>query len=134
MRKRLIPAALSLVSLAVCLTSCGRRQEVPGTERLTAPAKQFVELLANDNFTTAFGKLNDTMKQAMPPQQLEGAWRALITQAGQFKRQIGVRTTKEQGFDCVYVTCEFEKKTMDVKVVFDRAQRIGGLWFVPSQL
>jgi hypothetical protein len=32
----------------------------------------------------------------------------------------------------VFVTCEFEKVTLDVRVVFDKEKRIGGFQFVPS--
>jgi hypothetical protein len=71
------------------------------------------------------------MKQAMPAQKLREAWSSLTGQFGAFKRQAGVRTAKEQGFDVAYVTCEFEKGSASVKVVWDRAGQVGGLWVVP---
>ncbi|MGZ5515257.1 MAG: alpha/beta fold hydrolase, partial [Candidatus Aminicenantales bacterium] len=53
-------------------------------------------------------------------------------QLGAFKKQAGARREELQGYDIVLVTCEFEKATLDARVVFDKTGKIAGLGFVPT--
>ena len=131
MVNRFVFVSLSLVVCAACLVSCGRQSEVPEAADVTALAQEFVEQLSDRDFPAAAGSFDNTMAQAMPPDKLEEAWGSLAANMGAFKRQVGVRTAREQGFDVAYVTCEFERGRMDVKLVFDRSRNISGLWFVP---
>lgn len=123
------------LSLAICtvLCSCGQRRQVVQSPDVAELAGQFVELMAKGDFSTAVRNFDGAMKQAMSAEKLGEAWRSLTTQVGAFQRQAGVRTAKEQGYDVAYVTCEFENGSVAVKVVFDRAKQISGLWFVPPQ-
>lgn len=124
---------LLAVFLIGSLISCGEKEAVPKTGDLTPQAKGFVELFAKEDYSNAVKSFDNTMKGVMTQDKLKEAWQGLLVQAGSFKRQIGARQTKEQGFDVVYVTCEFEKAKLDIKVVFNSAKEISGLWFVPSQ-
>ncbi len=101
-------------------------------ERIQA-AQAFVDLLVKGDFTTAEGKFDDTMKTAIPASKLEELWAALLNQAGVFQEQTGTHTTRTQGYDVVFVTCQFEKMLLDVKVVFDASGQIAGLFFLPAQ-
>lgn len=99
---------------------------------LVSSAKAFVDLLVNKDFSSAEGYFHDTVKAALPEEKLKGTWTSLITQAGAFKRQVGTRTEKISGYDVVFVTCEFEKASVDIKVVFNQAKQVAGLFFVPA--
>lgn len=121
------------VFLIGSLISCGEKEAVPKAGDFTSQAKGFVELFAKEDYSNAVKNFDNTMKGVMTPEKLKEAWQGLLVQAGSFKRQVGVRQTKEQGFDIVYVTCEFEKSRLDIKVVFNSAKEISGLWFVPSK-
>jgi hypothetical protein len=124
---------LLAVFLIGSLISCGEKEVVPKTGDLTAQAKGFVELFAKEDYSNAVKSFDNTMKGVMTQEKLKEAWQGLLVQAGFFKKQVGVRQTKEQEHDVVYVTCEFEKAMLDIKVVFNSAKEISGLWFVPSQ-
>ncbi len=124
---------LLAVFLIGSIISCEEKEAVPKTGDLTTQAKGFVELFAKEDYSNAVKSFDNTMKGVMTQEKLKEAWQGLLVQAGSFKRQVGVRQTKEQGFDVVYVTCEFEKARLDIKVVFNSAKEISGLWFVPSQ-
>src|SRR6185369_2655738 len=52
--------------------------------------------------------------------------------AGAFTRQVGTRTEKQGQYDIVYVTCEFERASIDAKVVFSQSGQISGLFFAPA--
>ncbi len=126
----LVPLCLAL------LVSCGQpqeKEEVSVTSDLTSRATEFVTLLAQEDYANAVKDFDSTMKGAMPPEKLEEAWTSLIGQIGVFKKQVSSREAKEMGFDVVFVTCEFEKTQLDVKVVFNPAKEISGLWFVPVE-
>jgi hypothetical protein len=97
-------------------------------------AEQFVDRLSTGNFDAAVGSFDTTVTQALPAAALKQAWEALISQCGAFQKRQGFRTGKFQSFDIVYVTCQFEKTLLDVKIVFDPAGKIAGLFFVPSLL
>jgi hypothetical protein len=98
----------------------------------TAPTNEFVELLAKKQFAAATKSMDENMKNALPANKLEQAWTATLSQMGPFGKQIGARTEKQAGYDVVFVTCEFEKGPLDVKVVYDNDSRVAGLFFVPT--
>jgi uncharacterized protein len=95
-------------------------------------AKAFVNFLVKNDFSAAEGYFDNNVKAALTEEKLKATWTTLITQAGAFKRQIGTRTEKISGYDAVFVTCEFEKGSIDIKVVFDQAKRVAGLFFTPA--
>jgi|GEM_PF-5641449 len=39
----------------------------------------------------------------------------------------------KRGYRVVYVTCEFAKTSLDIKIVFDVEGKIAGLWFVSAK-
>ena len=129
--KKSVCVAMLLIAVAL-VTSCGRPKDAPAAGDLTASAQDLVSLLANEDFATATNDFDSTMEAALPPQKLGQAWQSLIAQAGSFRQQVSTRTEKIASYDVVFVTCEFERATMDIKVAFDSARQITGLWFVPG--
>jgi hypothetical protein len=121
--------ACSLVHIA-----CGAREEVDELSAvdLTLPAKEFVNMLAQENYTGCVARFDQTMKDGLPEPKLKEAWQTILNQVGNFEKQIGARQTKESGYDVVYVTCQFERSKIDVKVVYNANREITGLWFRPA--
>ncbi|NIM06476.1 MAG: DUF3887 domain-containing protein [Armatimonadetes bacterium] len=132
MIKRFFVLAM-LLAVCVALASCGQSEQASDPGELTEPAKRFVMLLAEEDFTGAVESFDATMREVLPAANLKQAWSTLVTELGAFENLAGARTEKEQGFEVVYVTCEFERGSADIKVAFDGAQRISGLWFVPPK-
>ncbi len=102
-------------------------------EELIAQAKEFVNLMVKEEFSRAVENFDSVMSKAMPEEKLKEVWQTVIKQAGPFKKQTGTRTETLPKFDIVYVTCQFEKTDLDIKVVFNREKQITGLWFAPAQ-
>lgn len=113
-----------LVLMTVLFASCSK------PAGYTSAAVEFVQSMADGKFADATAQFDAVMKGAMSTEQLKTTWDGVVGQCGAFKRIGETRTAKEGGFDCVYVPCEFEKVTLDVKVVYDADGKIGGLWFV----
>jgi dienelactone hydrolase len=107
---------------------------------LTLPAKDpattatdLIDRLAKGEFQAAASPFADAMRAAAPPEKLAEIWTAVQNQMGAYKRRAGVRTEKQGGYDVAFVTAEFERSTVDFKVVVDTAGKIAGFFIVPPQ-
>jgi dienelactone hydrolase len=118
--------ALMALACVVALTpaSCGK----PSATQL---AEGMVDAMAKGDFAAATRDFDATMTAAMSAEQLRQAWSRVTTQAGAFKSRTGTREAREHGYLIEYVTCQFEKATLDVKVVIGEDGKITGLWFAP---
>ena len=103
----------------------------PAKDDLVTLAKQFIDLLAREDFATAVKGYDETMTKVFPEAKTRETWQTIKAQVGAFKRQLGTRTAKLGNYDIVFVTCEFEKMTLDAKIVFNEQRQIAGLGFVP---
>jgi fermentation-respiration switch protein FrsA (DUF1100 family) len=133
MKKKINFPFLSIIILTASLICYAQQKETLPKNNTQEEAKQFVQLLVKGDFSGAAKNFDVTMRGALPPAKLQDGWESLNTYAGSFKRQIGVRTEKFQQYDIAFVTCEFERATLDAKVVFDSVRQIAGLFFIPSQ-
>ena len=119
-----------IVLLVACFLACDQGQQA-GTPDITGPGRQFVEMLASGNYAGVFATFDGTMKGAMPEDKIAEAWQSLQSQVGSFQQIAEVSQKKEQGYDVAYVTCDFEKGKVNVKVVYNANKEVSGLWFVP---
>lgn len=135
MMKGRICCLLFLTVLVGCLTSCGpaRPQQSSRAAEIIPLAQEFIELVVKEDFAAAEQRLDATMKDAMPAAKLEEGWKSLLAEVGPFKRQGDARAENSGKHDSVFVTCEFEKATLNVKIVFNDEKQISGLWFVSGK-
>lgn len=96
---------------------------------LISMAKSFVESLEKGDYEAAVENFDETMIKAAPPEKMKQVWETVISQAGKLKQQKGIRTESLPKYDVVYITCEFEKITLDIKVVFNKKKQIAGQFF-----
>jgi len=128
-------SVLAVVLLAVlsCVALTNAKAANQAAEKKpVALAKEFVRLLVNEKFSAATKNFDATMKKSLPVEKLAETWRTTTGRAGLFKQQLGTRLEKFLGSYIVYVTCEFEKGPMDVKVVYDDKRQVSGLFFIPT--
>jgi dienelactone hydrolase len=124
-------AATQLPTASPLPTSVPTGQVVVSAERIAA-AQEFVDLLVKGDYAAAEEKLDDTMKAAAPASKLEELWDSLQKQVGTFQQQTGVHTDRAQGYDLVFVTCQFEQTLLDVRVALDASGLVAGLSFLPA--
>jgi hypothetical protein len=108
-------------------------QESSESDDITSIANNFVDLLSKQDYSNASKRFDTTMKAVLPTEKFEEMWKSIIGQVGNFKKQIATRTEKSGPYDIVFVTCEFEKANLDIKIVFNNAKEIAGLFFAPAQ-
>ncbi len=102
------------------------------TTDLSAAGAAFVDLLAKKDYAAAESQFDPAMKSAMPEAKLRAVWEDLLIQAGPYQKQLRTRVEKQAGYDVVLVTCQFERKPLDIKVVYDSQKRVTGLWYLPG--
>jgi hypothetical protein len=122
------PFLLVLVLMAPVLLSQPLQPKDP-----VAAATAFADAIVRKDFQTATGNYTDAMKGALPAEKLAEVWTGLQGQLGAYKRRISTRTERQGGYDFVFFTSEFERATVDLKVVMDDAGRVAGFFIVPVQ-
>jgi hypothetical protein len=102
-------------------------------DALTVKARELLTAMDKGDFQLAVRDFDETMLKVSGPDKLETMWKKqLPAQLGAFKKQGPARREQLQGYEIVLITCEFEKATLDARVVFDKAGKIAGLGFVPT--
>lgn len=98
-----------------------------------ARAKAFVETLQRGDFVGAAATFDDRMTSALPPPKLKEAWEGLAKQFGALKSIGAARAERRGPIELVYVTCEFEKTKLDIRLAFGPDSKIGGMGFQPNK-
>lgn len=96
-------------------------------------ALQFITLLSSNDFENAQKMVSDVFLNALNQSSLtmESFWNTLNQQVGKLEQVKRIKLSQEQGYQVVYVACEFEKASLDARIVFDRDEKIAGLQFLP---
>ncbi len=105
-------------------------------ERIAA-GQAFADQFLNKDYAAVVAQFDATMKSVFPLDKVKEARESLEPQMGAFRRQVGIRGEQiEQNnvvYDIVYVTWEFEKQAIDLRIVYDQAGQVAGLFFQPAQ-
>lgn len=118
---------ITVMFLAVLVTaSCAKPSA-------TQVAEGMVDAMSQGDFSYATKDFDEAMNAAMPAERLGQTWSQLTEQVGAFKSRIGSREAQEAGYQMVYVTCQFEKANLDMKVVISASGQVTGLWIVPAK-
>jgi len=125
MKKFVLFISLFIILIGICY---GQQAGDKSCEDL---AKEFVDLLVKEDFKTAENFFDSTVKGLLPEEKLKETWKSILPETGSFKKQTGIRKEKKSEYDIIYVTCEFEKTSVDIQVVFNIKKEISGLWFLP---
>ena len=121
---RIILMAMTCAAV-LTLASCGK----PSATQL---AEGMVDSMAKGDFASATKDFDATMNTAMSAEKLGQTWSQVTTQVGAFKSRTKTRVAQEAGFQCVYVTSQFEKANLDIKVVVNGSGQVSGLWIIPT--
>ncbi|HUI82626.1 MAG TPA: alpha/beta fold hydrolase [Candidatus Binatia bacterium] len=128
MAKFVIRTLLALVVLAGWPSNLPAQAQNQTPESLATAA---VNELAARQFSKVVARFDDRMQSAMPQEKLSAVWDTVLDNAGSFQRITGTRVVEQQGYQVVFVACQFKYAALDVKMAFDSRNRIAGLFFVP---
>ncbi|MBF0410795.1 MAG: DUF3887 domain-containing protein [Candidatus Riflebacteria bacterium] len=96
-------------------------------------AEDFIKLLSKGDYEQATNNFDNTMKNVLPAEKLQEAWEKVCNANGAFDSTMVSRFEKAERFEIIYVTCHFQKGSVDAKVVFDSSEKITGLFFLNSE-
>jgi pimeloyl-ACP methyl ester carboxylesterase len=126
--KYVIAAAAAILYILSLTAWTGATTGQAGPRPLEPTARAFVEQVHKGDFAKATQNFDAAMLQALPPNELGKFWEVMVVgKAGAFKKVVGTRVGAKDGFDLVYVTCEFDKGRFDLCVGFDADGKIAGL-------
>jgi len=106
-------------------------QPQPAEDEITLKARQFLEAMSREDFQGAVKDFGETMLKLSGPDKLAPFWKQFMTQVGAYKKQTAARRERQDPYDFVLVTCEFEKASLNARVVFDKDKKIAGFQFLP---
>ncbi len=72
------------------------------------------------------------MKAGLPLGKLPEVWDSILAQTGPFKGIQSVKVMEKQGLHAAFVTCEFERTSLDAKIFMDDQGTVKGLFFEPA--
>ncbi|HEX7393286.1 MAG TPA: DUF3887 domain-containing protein [Anaerolineaceae bacterium] len=101
-------------------------------DALIPVAIAFVDEISAGNFAAGVNRFDANMKTVMPEAKLNDTWQQLLGQVGAFQKHTGTLTQEAQGYQIVFVTCEFAKARIYVQVTFNAQGQIAGLYFAPA--
>jgi dienelactone hydrolase len=119
-----------------CITT--ENQDNTPTEQTIEEIAQALQYhFANNTLTqTIYNTIfSDDIKTLATLLQIQEIWNQIIAAYGEFIQITNTRSTQEQGYDVVYLTCEYNKLGfLDTRVVFNESKLVSGLQFVPTDL
>ncbi|MBN1271623.1 MAG: alpha/beta fold hydrolase [Candidatus Aminicenantes bacterium] len=121
-----------ILLLLTSLSLIGQKKSSLPVNDLISMAKSFVKALEKEDYEAAVKNFDETMQKAAPPEKMKQVWETVLRQVGKLKRQTGIRTESIPKYNIVYITCEFEKAALDIKVVFNKNKQIAGQFFTQS--
>lgn len=94
---------------------------------------KFIQLLSTGDFEGAQSMSSQLLLGALSRSglTLQSFWKKLTEQVGVLKQIKRIKSGTEQGYQIAYVGCEFERATLDAKIVFDKEMKVAGLQFLP---
>ncbi len=129
MKKMLILVILILVSLLFSLTLFSQPQSPTYMAELITKAEDMLSALEKGDYEAAVKDFDAAMAKAAPPEKMKQVWEAVNKQLGGLKNEKGIRTETGAQYDVVFITLEFDKSTIDMKVVFNKEKQIAGQFF-----
>lgn len=119
--------------LILWLTSLSAAERQADQSVLVARAQDVVARLVSGEVEPLLPALTDKMKGAVDANYLRRFIPSLVAQFGVFKSQTGARFEQQGVMRVVLVSCAFERATVEIRVAFNPADRIGGLGVGPPE-
>jgi len=118
-----------LLTLIFCTLSTIMFAQV---NRNTEISKLVITSFQEKEFSKIVETFDQNMKTALPAEKLKLVWNDLNNKCGKFQKMSEITAGKIQTYDVTYTLCHFENVKLKMKLVFDKDNKIAGLFFVPE--
>jgi len=134
----IVQISMILLIITASITGCITEEKpvMPEEQTETDIALILMDHFINNTIPTAYNTLfTDEIKEQTTVAQLEMIWNQITSAYGDFIEITSTKTTEEQGYTIVYVTCTYaDLGLLDTRVVFDENKSIAGFQFVPTDI
>jgi len=138
--KRLISAFAALVVLGLLGCEEGgeknmnaRPLSAADETELKREAAAYLTEVANGKTLEAIARHDLAMQNAMPEEKLKEAFAQVTTASGPLEKVAPVSVEQKDGYRIVMLDAEHERAFHPVRVVFNSAGKVSGLWFGPPR-
>jgi hypothetical protein len=119
---------LLLVLAFVCTTVFAQTTKNPLYEK----SKAILAGFEKGDFVGITKYFDETMTKQLTPAKLKEVWNMLNQQVGAYIKPSSISDTTYQQHRIVYIICIFQNAKLKMKTVFDKNEKVAGLWFVPE--
>jgi len=95
----------------------------------SAISETFLNKMIRGSFDSCRAYFDSSVIDKINPEMIRGAWEKIPNYVGEFKSYNNIRSEKLDTLEAVFITCAFEKTKLDLKLVFNQAQKIVGIFF-----
>lgn len=96
-------------------------------------SQQTIQALMDGRYSDVTSRLDDKMRIMMTEDNLVRLRTGLNDLFGSFVKISNTKMSVVEGFDCVDLTCEFSKKSADLRIAFNKQGQIAGFWNMAQQ-
>ncbi|NOY36178.1 MAG: alpha/beta fold hydrolase [Chlorobi bacterium] len=121
------------IGITVICINAGLDSFAQGFDPRVTEAQRFLDNLVKEDYPLAVQPFDSVLTARMPAETLRQVWEALQKQVGRYIGNGKYRTESRPPYFAVYLTCRFERTTLDMKVVFNPEDEIAGLFFMPAK-
>ena len=97
-------------------------------------ATELIDRLARADYPAAHGMFDPVLAKRMPPDKLRATWEGLVARHGPFEQQVSAKVKVRPTGSSALVTCAFQKRRYDARVVFNESGAVSVLAFLPVPL
>jgi hypothetical protein len=106
----------------------------PNEKAIREKAAELIDRLALADYKAAVGMFDPVLAKRMPGDKLRATWESVVARCGPFHRQVGAKVKVRPTGGSVLVTCAFEKRRHDARIVFNETGSVSFLAFLPIPL
>lgn len=96
-------------------------------------SEEFLNKMIRGQFDSCQVYFDQSVRDKINANMMRSMWERVPSFVGEFKSYGNIRTEKSDSLDIVLMMCTFEKTKLDLKLSFNSAQKIVGIFFVPPK-
>ncbi len=131
---------ICILAILGLFSGCTSKKDAPAAtlppasfDEIKPIAETFVDQMAKGEYADAVTLFDPEISGSSMQNKLKQSWEELTGQVGAFQQKTETQTEVVKGLRAVYVTCQFEKDQVDVRIFFNPEDQIRGMNFAQAK-
>lgn len=120
------------IILLFIIFCCSSALQAQDTKFYISVAEQFLTQMEHKEYHEAYLLLDTSVTKLISEEKNTEAWKKIHEKLGEFKKELKVRFEETKPYTSIFLTCEYENASLDLKVVFAGRPGIVGYFMVPT--